>query len=355
MERTPEETAMNPIVIPLKDRLFEESTNNPNWIKIAASQPIIKTVIQENSKAELKFTWRGTQAWGVKIRLILASEDGTVIASSSEYSAELDENVTVRHIFGIYHDLVKKSADGLEYIVQIRFRNNAKAVVDDFKFQTNYAFVLSDDSRNERGSDHDESIDKIMAAINPTTAFDETFTNVYIYDGNGLGTYEVTNVIVLDGVEKIPRKAFDRCNDLKRLRLPMSLKEIEQKAFNDCHSLESICIPDSVKKIHDMAFCNCAELKQVQMPSSLKEIGSCAFDACKSLQSIEIPDLVTNIPYGTFRWCFKLKQVQLPSSLEEIGKEAFRTCESLKSLDIPDSVTKIPARGFQYCRKLRQV
>jgi hypothetical protein len=50
-------------------------------------------------------------------------------------------------------------------------------------------------------------------------------------------------------VEVIGRNAFIHCEKLAELELCVGLKQIEQKAFHNCVSLERIVIPSSVKEI----------------------------------------------------------------------------------------------------------
>lgn len=142
-----------------------------------------------------------------------------------------------------------------------------------------------------------------------------------------------TNVVVPDGVTKIPYCAF---------------------AYE---GLESIVLPDGITSIADGAFAHCFNLKTINIPESVTSIGRRAFVECGSLISITIPDGVTTLGEEVFMDCESLETITIGNNITSIGGWAFCRCTNLKSITIPDSVTSIGDAAFYkfggeiYCTK----
>lgn len=105
----------------------------------------------------------------------------------------------------------------------------------------------------------------------------------------------------------------------------------------------------TVVSIADNAFASNTELKKVKIPSSVKYIEDYAFAGCTSLKSVEAEDGLLVIGYRAFYKCAYLKEFDLPQTLEKIDDEAFRECERLKVLRIPKSCTQIGNDSFRAC------
>jgi hypothetical protein len=75
-------------------------------------------------------------------------------------------------------------------------------------------------------------------------------------------------------------------------------------------------------------FYKCEKLKSVKMPSTVKNISNLAFYGCSGLTSIEIPTSVTTIGEGSF-FGSGLTSLIIPSSVTSIGGNAFSSCMSL--------------------------
>lgn len=127
---------------------------------------------------------------------------------------------------------------------------------------------------------------------------------------------------------------------------------IEEKAFQNKHSVVSVTIPDSVTYIGWGAFYSCSNLKSVVIGKSVETISESAFSYCKSLEKIVIPDSVKKIKESAFYQCENLTSVDFGNSLEGIGDYAFSSCSSLTSVVIPDSVTYIGDYAFSNCGSL---
>ena len=177
-------------------------------------------------------------------------------------------------------------------------------------------------------------------------------------------------------VETIGTAAFKGCSSLTTVTFEKEsqLKTISggysnpnyYGVFSDCTALTSIKIPASVKTIEEAAFKGCSSLATVtfEKGSQLKTI-STAFSSCPII-SIEIPASVETIETSAFRGCSKLATVTFEkgSQLKTIRSAdsyyphtyygAFSFCP-ITSIEIPASVETIEAAAFKGCSSLTTV
>ena len=186
-------------------------------------------------------------------------------------------------------------------------------------------------------------------------------------------------------VETIGTAAFKGCSSLTTVTFEKEsqLKTISggysnpnyYGVFSDCTALTSIKIPASVKTIEEAAFKGCSSLATVtfEKGSQLKTIGgdsysSGAFSDCTALTSIEIPASVETIEAAAFKGCSSLATVTFEkgSQLKTISGDystgstsnysgVFSDCTALKSIEIPASVETIEAAAFKGCSSLTTV
>ena len=86
-----------------------------------------------------------------------------------------------------------------------------------------------------------------------------------------------------------------------------------------------------------------------------KQIYERAFSGCASLQTITLPADLTTIGYYAFYGCTALQTITLPESVTSIGQYAFSNCSALASVVIPKSVTKVEKGAFTECKKLIEI
>ncbi len=229
-------------------------------------------------------------------------------------------------------------------------------------------------------------------------------TAVY-YDDNALNIFyacpKLTSVgplgsgcnIEFAWTEALPDGLFCRCEVIKEVQLPDTLKTIGMHLFYGCKNLETVNIPESVTEIGECAFSGCSSLKEAIIPSGVTQLSEHAFYGCSSLEKVVVPASVTQlsettfysngafeactsltsagpigsgcsyefgwtekIPEGAFDGCSGLTTVILPEGLKIIGSNAFVGCSNLEKINIPSSVMEVCRKWseglYEGCEKL---
>lgn len=140
------------------------------------------------------------------------------------------------------------------------------------------------------------------------------------------------------------------------LRLPSSVKLIEDRAFYNCIRLGEVFLGGGITDMGRSAFEKCTSLKSISIPRTVKRIGETAFLDCSSLEKATFEDgaQIEKIGYGAFTGCTSLNEARIPSSapLSELEGYVFENCTSLRSFSLPDSVRSILLYAFANCTSL---
>jgi surface protein len=122
----------------------EQSYTFEGWSRILVSGSITKTTKDSDSSISLSFDWKdqGSGNRKSKVRVILLSDDGTIIASKT-YQPAPHQWETNRDQIDSDHDLAKLSEVGYTYAVEVMagWGGGHKIYIRDFDLQTNFAFV----------------------------------------------------------------------------------------------------------------------------------------------------------------------------------------------------------------------
>lgn len=119
--------------------------------------------------------------------------------------------------------------------------------------------------------------------------------------------------------------------------------------FSECKSLKSIKIPSSVKTIEDFAFYNCSSLEKIEYGtnSQITSLGVCTFGYCTSLSTVSIPASLTKLPWCLFYRCSALNDVKFSNQSKLTTLETnsicgpFFQCDNLKTLSLPEGITSL--------------
>ena len=131
------------------------------------------------------------------------------------------------------------------------------------------------------------------------------------------------NMTIPEGVETIARIAAYNCNNLNgTLKLPNSLKTIEEFAFYGTSFTGDLIIPDSVQVIGESAFCGGKFDGRLELSDSLTRIESFTFFGCQFAGDLNIPKSVTHIGEFAFFGVNFDGEIHMPESIAYIGRDA---------------------------------
>lgn len=206
------------------------------------------------------------------------------------------------------------------------------------------------------------SNDGVQADCVLTVEADETLSDFTI-DGRGYITGyvgDLTDLVVPASVENravvgIAAGAFADNRNITSVKIPDTVKEIENEAFSHCVNLGSVTFGSGLEIIGERAFEYCTHLPEVNLPEGLKTMGGYAFDSCERLEKITLPSTLKEIPDGAFHICWRLIDVVIPEGVETIGSGAFYECEGMSSLILPNSLRTIKSEAFAACVRLSSV
>lgn len=134
-------------------------------------------------------------------------------------------------------------------------------------------------------------------------------------------------LVIGDKITRIGDWAFNYFLSLEMLDLG-KVKEIGESAFQNCTSLKELKIPNSVKVIEEDAFFGDLSLKTLSFKAKAT-IGKYAFGSCEKLEKVDIPN-VTSIGKYAFADCKKLKEVNAPKAVVKGG--AFADSKKIKTV-----------------------
>lgn len=163
-----------------------------------------------------------------------------------------------------------------------------------------------------------------------------TVTNA---QGSAVAEYEVKTVVPLqaftianeDGTGGINYKALDA--DEPQVKVCYQLTKADQEI--------DLFIPDSVEyagltyavtKVEDEAFVNDNTIESLTTTSVLKEIGARAFMFCINLEEVNLADGIETIGDAAFFGCNAFTSFNIPGTVKSVGYKAFAECAALTDI-----------------------
>lgn len=212
------------------------------------------------------------------------------------------------------------------------------------------AFTLLGDSRYQVAS----SLMKVTNVIVPESYKGLPVTR--INDGAFKNRTSLESISLPSTITSIGQSAFEGCTSLTTITIPEKVLFLGTGCFNSCINLSSITFAgDEIESMGSAVFENCVSLENITLPSKLYVISSNTFKGCTALDGIVIPENVTQIYGSAFKDCIALTKIVIPKKVTAIHESAFEGCKTLKSLRIDGNVTEIGRRAFGSCYLLEQI
>ena len=123
----------------------------------------------------------------------------------------------------------------------------------------------------------------------------------------------------------------------KTYAVPEGVERLARNSFYKCDALEEVALPDTLKAMGNMTFFKCYSLRLVDLPESVRTLGSDAFSFCTNMKyAFYIPGGVESIDHHCFYKCDNLEKFFVGCGEDEIklgGKWMPKSENSLKADD----------------------
>lgn len=216
---------------------------------------------------------------------------------------------------------------------------------------------------------------------------------VGIHDNAFKDCKHLTTVTLPNTLTYIGKNAFANCISLTSINIPSNVNQIMEHAFYGCGGLKSITVDEGNSTYDSRDNCNaiietatntlirgCAETR---IPNSVTQIGDYAFNSCRGLTSVFIPKGIEKIGYYVFADCPDITSIivdeenshynsrencnaiieterqllltgcaktTIPDGVTSIADGAFWGATNLFTVTIPSSVSMIWNASFFGCR-----
>ncbi len=154
---------------------------------------------------------------------------------------------------------------------------------------------------------------------------------------------------------EIPYLGTTRNLNLKMLIIRPEVTKIQESAFRECTSLNSVSILASVDTIGAYTFYKCSALETVEIGASIKTIRGSAFASCTSLKRLELGSGVSKIEKNAFNGCAGLTVLNLKAGVQSVGERAFEGCTSLTTINIGPRLTNLDLSAFYGCSSIESI
>ena len=209
-----------------------------------------------------------------------------------------------------------------------------------------------------------------LSSVSIPSTVSKIAPEAFYYGCNSLSKFTVDGqnswYIDVDGViYSKDKKQLVRCPNARDgiFTIPDYVEAISTSAFQYC-KISEVKIPNSVKKINNNAFFNCNGLTSIYIPASVQELAGDALSACYSLETITVDqdnqyyvseDNVLFDKNKTILYLYPINkggEYTIPNTVTELGV-AFDSNKYTTSITIPKSVVKMTYYSFGSCSGLK--
>ena len=144
----------------------------------------------------------------------------------------------------------------------------------------------------------------------------------------------ITEYIVEEGLEEIPRNAFLGSENLTKVVMVRGVKKIGTNCFYGCKNLTMVMMVPGIRRIGLGAFSGCEKLSTICLKEGLDAIGDGAF-SYSGLERLKLVEGIRTIGHDAFYWCENLTHVEINEGVEKIGSGVFAFCSKLQTISFP--------------------
>ena len=146
------------------------------------------------------------------------------------------------------------------------------------------------------------------------------------------------------------------CSKLKKVRFPKTLTKIPDCMFMECSSLENIVTGEQIETIGAFAYKDCVAFSKIDLKNSnVRKIGDSAFSGCKGLIMVDMGNQIETIGNYVFSGCSNLEEILLSETIKVIPKGAFEACLKLKKIILTNGIQEVEEDAFKECINLREI
>ena len=188
--------------------------------------------------------------------------------------------------------------------------------------------------------------------------------------------------------------SFGRCDWLREVHIPASIKRLEGHVFGGNKKLRRVVLSEGLEVIGDWTFEGCTSIEEITIPSTLRWLGRRAFYDCTALKVIRMPQrthveemslstgsddlrielteakpagkdgyfieanalyMETNSGIVLVKYFGREQTVVVKNGVWRIGNTAFHRNKTLRHVFIPGSVRSIGSWAFSDCKCLGSV
>ena len=199
---------------------------------------------------------------------------------------------------------------------------------------------------------HCHNLDAII--VDPDNPKYYSETNALITKNDKTLLAACKNTVIPDDIRRIGSYAFASMSTLTEVpELPLTLKIIDDHAFNGCPFIGNLILPDSLEVIGEMAFASCHGLNgSLVIPDAVTQIGDYAFLECGGFDgTLTLGKSLNSIGNMAFTWCSGFTgSLTIPNSVRIMGYSAFSRCSGFNgSLTISEQLTILKEGTFYDC------
>ena len=177
----------------------------------------------------------------------------------------------------------------------------------------------------------------------------------FIYSDAMHNCTSVTDIALPEGLLGIGFWSMAGMKSVKTFNIPSSVIDIDEYAFANAASLETITVAEGNKVFASInnSLVNVktktlvAGCKNSVIPNdgSVKILDDGAFNGCVGLTEIEIPEGIEQLQYFVFRDCTNLTSLHIPSTVVKIGRNPVSGCTALTELTVDENNSVYRSEG----------